>query len=568
MRARRRALWIVCLVASALLAGDAAAQSRARTQRVDPKTARISGAVTAADSGAPVRGAEVRVSANGYRRLATTDGEGIFDLSDLPAGEYSMAVSRAGFTPLQFGQRRPLESPALIELAEGEQFTANMALARGGAIYGHVFDPFGEPVAGTRVQVLRSRMVQGQRRLQTLGPTDQTDDTGAYRVYGLPPGDYYVAASPGPVDTVKRNPPIYYPGTPSFSEAIPLTMVAGAEIAADFQVGPPRNARVSGIVLNSAGAPVAAMVNLASEAVATGPVLENAPPAAFVIAADSRSDGRFSIENVPPGPYRLTATLPFGAGFLAGAEAAAPTGARNRQPLQDLMSQMPESGSQPVIVTGDDVSGLTLTTQRGAMLEVRFVADSGVVRPLPTGLRVSARSSHAGGMLMVGGAGGSRTPSVIASGAGPFHLDVEGLPESWVVSEISVDGVDVTDQPIDLKGQNASARIVLSDRPSSISGVVQTNDTGANYRVLVFPDDASRWVYPSRYVRATRTEDGGRFRVAGLPPNERYLALAVDYLEDGEEQDAQLLERLRGRAISVSLGAGEQKAVWLDLVSR
>ncbi len=235
-------------------------------------------------------------------------------------------MSRTGFTSLLFGQRRPFEAATSIDLSEGETFTANLALTRGGAIHGRVIDEFGEPIAGTRVQVLRSRMVQGRRRLQSMGPGDQTDDTGAFRVYGLPPGDYYVTASTGPADSVRRDPPIYFPGTPSFTEAQAISLAAGTEASADFQLQPFRNARVSGMVFNSSGAPVAAMVQLSSEAVGMGPSFENAgDPRAFMMMADSGPDGRFTIDNVPPGPYTLTANSSFVAGVNAGREAADPT---------------------------------------------------------------------------------------------------------------------------------------------------------------------------------------------------------------------------------------------------
>ena len=234
-----------------------------------------------------------------------------------------MTVSRTGFTSLIFGQRRPLETPTPINLSEGESFTANLALTRGGAIHGRVIDEFGEPIAGTRVQVLRSRMVRGQRRLQGMGPGDQTDDTGEFRVYGLPPGDYYVTASTGSGDSVRRDPPIYYPGTPSFAEAQAINLAVGTEASADFQIQPFRNARVSGIVFNASGAPVQAMVQLASEVVGMGPAFERAgDPRAFTLIADSGPDGRFTIDNVPPGPYMLTANSSFMAGVIAGREAA------------------------------------------------------------------------------------------------------------------------------------------------------------------------------------------------------------------------------------------------------
>jgi predicted outer membrane repeat protein len=196
----------VFVVGSVLIATlDLAAQTpRRNAVRVDPMTASIRGLVTTADTGAPLRGAEVRLSSRGsYNRLVTTDGDGLFNLRDLPSGEYQLTVSRAGFTSMTFGQRRPLETPTPIKLSEGASFTANVALTRGGAIRGRIVDEFGEPIAGTRIQVLRSRMVQGQRRLQSTGPGDQTDDTGEFRVYGLPPGDYYVTASTGAADSVR-----------------------------------------------------------------------------------------------------------------------------------------------------------------------------------------------------------------------------------------------------------------------------------------------------------------------------------------------------------------------------
>jgi hypothetical protein len=151
---------------------------------------------------------------------------------------------------------------------------------------------------------------------------------------------------------------------------------------------------------------------------------------------------------------------------------------------------------------------------------------------------------------------------------GPFSLDITGLQEGWAISQITVDGNDVTDEPIDLKGANATARVVLTDRITTISGMVQSRRERSRYSVVVFPDDSARWTYPTRYVRAARADDQGRFSIPGLPANERYYAVAVDYLEEGEEQDPQFLERLRGQAMTFSLGEGEQRSVVLDPITR
>ena len=57
-------------------------------------------------------------------------------------------------------------------------------------------------------------------------------------------------------------------------------------------------------------------------------------------------------------------------------------------------------------------------------------------------------------------------------------------------------------------------------------------------------------------------------QIRGLPPGERYLVAALDYLEDGEEPDRRLLDRLRTRATSVTLGEGEQRSIQLDVTAR
>jgi predicted outer membrane repeat protein len=531
-------------------------------------TASIKGLVTTADTGAPLRGAEVRLSSRGsYNRLVTTDGDGLFNLRDLPSGEYQLTVSRAGFTSMTFGQRRPLETPTPIKLSEGASFTANVALTRGGAIRGRIVDEFGEPIAGTRIQVLRSRMVQGQRRLQSTGPGDQTDDTGEFRVYGLPPGDYYVTASTGAADSVRRAPPIYYPGTPSFTEAQSITLVVGTEASADFQLQPFRNARVSGIVFNASGAPIQASVQLSSEAVGLGPSFEQAGnPQAFTLIADSGADGRFAIVDVPPGPYVLTANSSFVAGLLAGQDAGNPNAGPNKM-MQDIMERGPEVAVLPIAVSGEDISDLVLTTRRGGVLSGTFIPDSGVVRPLPQGLSADIRSpGNASGLRMMQG-GRDNTFRVVGM-TGRFFLAVIGLPEDWAISRITVDGNDVTDEAIDLKGANATARVVLTDRITTVSGMVQLRRERSSYSVVVFPDDSARWTYPTRYVRAVRADEQGRFSIPGLPANERYYAVAVDYLEDGEEQDPQFLERLRSQAMTFSLGEGEQRSVVLDPITR
>jgi hypothetical protein len=65
-----------------------------------------------------------------------------------------------------------------------------------------------------------------------------------------------------------------------------------------------------------------------------------------------------------------------------------------------------------------------------------------------------------------------------------------------------------------------------------------------------------------------RVDQTGVFHARSLPPGERYLAVAVDYLEQGEFQDPLFLERMRGRATPFSLSDGENKNLDLTLIER
>jgi hypothetical protein len=541
----------------------AQARPQARSQRVDPLTASIRGRITTADTGAPIRGAEVRLSMDGrFSRLVTTNGEGRYELRNLPAGAYKLTVSRTGFITLEYGQRRPFESSSTISLAEGQNATGNVALIRGGAIFGRILDSTGDPSVGTRVQVMRVRTEEGRRRLLSVGAGDQTDDTGAFRVYGLPPGDYYVAASTGLVDAVKRDPPIYYPGTANFAEAQPITLGIGAEASADFQILETlRTTTVSGIVTNSSGAPVAAMINLVSEAIGLGPGAQSA----LQLHDDSGADGRFTIRNVPPGPYKLTAMV---MNMPIGPAPAPPTsgnfGANTEAAREELLNRLPETAAIPLVVTGDEVSGISLVTRRSVRLRGRWVLDAGITAKLPTELRATTRSLGPGTMTISGGNGDEFQ---VAGMSGPTRLEVEGVPDGWAVKAILLDGEDVTDKAFEPSG-GGTLRIVMTNRLTTVSGTIQSNAEIRDHSVIVFPDDATKWTFPSRFVRTARADRDGRFQLRGLPPGDRYLAVAVDYLEEGEEQDAQFLERLRNRASSFSLGDGEQRSIQLNVTGR
>ena len=97
---------------------------------------------------------------------------------------------------MQYGQTRPFESGRSIELADKQSLDkADISMPRGSVISGRIVDEFGEPVADANVTAMRQQWLNGRRRLMPSGRNAQTNDLGQYRIYGLPPGDYYVSAT-------------------------------------------------------------------------------------------------------------------------------------------------------------------------------------------------------------------------------------------------------------------------------------------------------------------------------------------------------------------------------------
>ena len=80
--------------------------------------------------------------------------------------------------------------------------------------------------------------------------------------------------------------------------------------------------------------------------------------------------------------------------------------------------------------------------------------------------------------------------------------------------------------------------------------------------MIVFADDPSRWSDDSRWVRAVRPDQQGKYQIQGLPPGE-YLAVAVDYVEEGSWNDPEYLESLRRHGQRLTLREAESRTLSL-----
>ena len=534
-----RGLLALAVLLASLDAATGQQPRAARDTRTPPQPAQpavIIGRVTAAESGVPLRNAIVSAVNNsmGLPREVVTDERGRFELRGLVPGAWQLTVSRNGYISRKFGQSRPFGRDQPIPLSSGQQVSVEIPLSRASAVVGRIFDENGEPVTAARVAVLRSTMVRNRRHLEEVGEPDSTDDTGAFRIHSLPPGEYFVTASArlAPPDSVVQTTlaPTFYPGTADFALAQKVRVASGAEASAEFALLPVRTARISGFVTSSEGSPAEAFLSLAAE---TGEV-----GMAYGSGGITREDGTFSMADIPPGTYTLIAEI-----------RASP-------------SSIAEIGAVTVSVSGADIDGISVLTAKPGSLKGTVVADAGVRGRLPDGIEIVARPRRSGAEGSFVGVTG--TTFDLPAPPGPFTLDVS-VPDGWAVTSLMLaGGLDTTDSAIDIgREQGVPITVTLTDRVTDVSGTISGAEGPGAY-VVVFPADSTQWT--PRRMRSAQADARGRFRIAGLPPGDRYLAVAVKELDPGQENDPDFLQQVQQQAAPFSLAAEEKRTLDLKVL--
>ena len=537
---------VLIVLAAALSAGAPQVPPRDAGQP-KPATAVIRGRVIAADTGAPLRRARVTLSSPNLpsQRSVETDLDGRYEFTDLPAGRYRVRAAKGQFVPLEFGQRRAFESGRTIDLADGATLEkADLALPRGGVISGRIVDDLGDPVAWARVSAMRPRYQEGRRRLVTVGRSVVTNDLGEYRLYGLSPGTYAVGTIPGPSGDGYPFAPAYYPGTQNPAQARSVVVGLGQERAGIDLMQPLGGlVTVSGILIDSRGRSLAG-ATIGVVDVGFGSLLWGPPP---------NPDGTFTIANLAPGEYGLAAMV------------------------TDPASGRRDSVMVPLTVVADDISGLVVRFVPGSRITGHVVTESGGVPPFaPAELRVDVTPLPSGlpSRLPTGALGSTRGnvnadwTFELGGVAGSILFRIGTLPQGWMLRSVLLDGRDITDTPLDVHGTEdiSGLQVVVTDRVTEVGGTVagEKGEPLQEYAVVVFAEDASRWVWPSRFIATARPDQAGAFKFSNLPPA-RYLVVALDYLEEGASDDPEFLESLRPKATRVTLGDGETVALQLKL---
>lgn len=527
----------------------------------DRGTSTIRGQVVAADTGTPLRRAVVRAfSQGGGNGMGQTDAEGRYEIANLPAGRYFVSAQRTGYVNLQLGQRAPNQPGTPLEIADGQTLDkVNFALPRGGAISGRIVDELGEPLASVQVSVHRYAFTGGARRLifsGSDGGNDRTDDLGQFRLFGLPPGDYFISATLRTMEFTPMNvtstsggsdgyASTYYPGATTLAEARPVTVRAGQDVTnVSFALVAARVARISGRITTSAGEPFAGgMVMVAprnNDVMGMGLGMSG---------AQVRPDGTFQTGGLPPGTYTVIV-----------------------QPRDGRRDTEAEVARVDVQVNGEDVQDVLIVTGRGGIIRGRIVSDDGTELPFkPAEARIFAIARDPSQPMM-----GMR-PSAVEP---DFTFEVTGLTEGvrlgfsadaagWTLRHAWKDNVDLADEAVDIgPGQTVEGvELVVTRKVTELTGLIADgrNQPVTDATVVIFPENKERWqAFNSRYIRQTRPDTSGKYSVR-LTPAQNYRAVVVRGLENGQQSDPEFLARALEHATPFDIGEGEAKVLNLRL---
>ncbi len=472
----------------------------------------IAGRVVASDF--PIVNARVIARAAGgptSMRVATTDEDGKFQLTNLSPGNYVIRVGAAGYIPEPSFAANEFHRP-------GENVTIHMI--KGGVITGRVLNKNGEPMALARVRSVRVKDEEGNPvRDATTGRDWTTDDRGMYRLYGLEPGAYVVSASftnvfraaPSQSGKGSEAGPTYYPSG-TLDGATLVNVSAGNETGGiDIRYRAERSYAVRGTIAGQntqAGAPAGrTAISVTLSHPGTGVVIG----ATTIVPLNGNNV--FNFEGVPDGVYELTAQTGFGTSDAATAlpqrvnvQGASVTGiVLTLTPMGSIAGRVLLETTEPIEACRSAKAGLIQETLVSARQDIVVSKTPSLASLLP----VEAKPDQGGEFLLTN------------MNAGRYVLDVRPPSTLWFVRDIAWEKSSSTDVVIKLGERVQGLKIKLAQGAASLAG--QVASANPRLRVYLVPAEKEQENNALRYAE-TPVQADGAFSISNLAPG-RYLLL-------------------------------------------
>jgi hypothetical protein len=292
-------------IACILLIFSASIYARSQSAAEKGLPSIISGKVTVKGKGVPGMGVSLTVVDAGHpsttRHRGVTDDEGNYKLTNVPPGSYTVTIAAPGFASAD----RSGDQQTII-LNKGETVeNVDFALVRGGVITGRVTDPDGNPVIEEEVYV--TPVDTRDPRIHYGMGNARTDDRGIYRIFGLRPGSYKVAAGQqeggfGGMRDRAGHRRTYYPDAAEPSAATVIELKEAGEVPnIDITIGRAigRYSATGRIVDGETGRP------LANVPYGIQMFIDRNSSSSMTNGVVSNGDGEFKWPNLEPGKYAI-----------------------------------------------------------------------------------------------------------------------------------------------------------------------------------------------------------------------------------------------------------------------
>lgn len=514
-------LWLITSTAHAQQAASPAAQ---------PSTGAITGRVVNTE-GQPLPGAKVSVNAVGARQnySVRTNDEGYFRVPGLPSGNYSVSATAEGYLS-------PTANPSPRGTGDDRYYhpgaTVTFTFKKGAAITGKVINAKGEPVIGVVVSATVARTASSGVITISIPSAERiTDDRGIYRLWGLSPGSYIIAAQGrgqrfGYFSSYDGNVPIYYPSS-TRQEATEIKVREGEEVSdidISYRSEPGRS--VSGSLTGAVGS---------SQYLNQSTITLNYASTGIALAyAGDGSAHNFAFYGVPDGEYEMQAR-------------------RSVIPNDEGAVSLPLR----VTVKGEDVTGLNLKLTPFGAIAGRAALDPASAANLPASCQPSDQASLSNVSLITflspawqspesfrpASAPGGRPNDqgvfqISRLEAGNYRFTVR-VPNNWYVRAITRPAASAARQPVDVTFTglplNPGERIedltvTLAAGAASFGGQVVAATDGmplpARLEVHFVPAERGQENNLLRFAQAL-VGNNGKFSIGNLAPGRYWLLTRV-----------------------------------------
>jgi Carboxypeptidase regulatory-like domain len=546
-----KALWALLLLCPMAYSATAQSPKVTRTPRKDECS--IAGMVVKLAGSEPLKKATVQLESadDGTRSITTsTDAGGRFQLKGLDPGRYRLTVMRNGFVTQEYGQKTSDDPGSALTLRPGQDVKDLLfRLIPSAVIAGRIIDEDGEPLPWAEVSALREMYSEGKRKLAPQA-NEATNDLGEYRLFGLPPGRYFISATHRPTSQPARTTiqlragesadqgyaPTYYPGSPDPAKAVALTVKAGEEIpSVEILLRPVSVFTIRGRVYN--------MVKRSNANLIVQLEPRNTELAwnfqGGGAAQVNNQDGQFEIHDVLPGSYTAIAYW-----FEEG---------KRYQTHQTLE------------VRNADVEGITLIIAPGIAVDGRIQWEGQPSLPARGELAVYLRDTESERSSGVSAQVTDDTFTLRDVSEGAYRLFVFGQSRDCFVKSVRYGGTEALDDGfIVRRGAEATLEVTISSRGAHIQGTVADADNlpAAGVWVVLVPDEARR--RQLRLYVARTTDQYGHFDLRGIAPGD-YKLFSWDQVEENAWEDPDFLKSFEEKGEKISVQEGDSKSI--DLVT-